>query len=70
MPAKARMTIDSPVMTLKECARYLKVAPVTVYRLIARGLPSFRIGSDHRFNKEHIDAWMSQREAEEGGRVK
>jgi excisionase family DNA binding protein len=51
------------VMTLEEVARYLRVHPSTIYRLLKkRQLPAFKVGSDWRFNQESIDRWRSQRE--------
>jgi excisionase family DNA binding protein len=48
-----------PVMTVKELADYLRVHSTTIYRLLRRGeLPAFKIGSDWRFNRARIDAWM------------
>jgi excisionase family DNA binding protein len=53
---------QSPVMTLLELSDYLRIHQSTVYRMIKRGeLPHFRIGSDFRFNREQIDAWMAAR---------
>ncbi len=46
------------VMKVEEVAQYLKVRPL--YKLLkAHKIPAFRIGSDWRFNREHIDAWMA-----------
>jgi len=54
-----RTRYDSPIMSVKECADYLQVHPSTVYRLLKRGsLPGFRVGSDWRFRKEDMDAWL------------
>jgi excisionase family DNA binding protein len=51
------------VMTVKEVAKYLKVHPTTIYRLLKdRKIPAFQIGSDWRFNREQIDAWMVELE--------
>jgi excisionase family DNA binding protein len=51
------------VMTVKEVAEYLRVHPSTVYRLLKeRKIPAFLIGSDWRFNREQIDAWMVELE--------
>ena len=50
---------DSPVFTVKECAAYLQVNPSTVYRLLKKGtIPAFRIGSDWRFRKADLEAWL------------
>ena len=54
---------DSPVLRLREVARYLNVHPNTVYRLAQRGLlPAFKVGSDWRFNRESIDRWRLEQE--------
>ena len=57
------------VLTAPELAKYLKVHPSTIYRLLkARKLPAFRIGSDWRFNREHIDEWrIAQEKSFEAG---
>jgi len=45
-----------PVLTLLEVARYLRVHPSTIYRLLkSNQLPGFKVGSDWRFNLEEID---------------
>lgn len=57
------MRADSPVLRLRQVARYLNVHPNTVYRLAQRGrLPAFRVGSDWRFNRESIDRWRLEQE--------
>ena len=46
------------IMTVAELAKYLKVHPSTIYRLLRyRQLPAFKVGSDWRFNRERIDEW-------------
>ena len=46
------------VLTLEEVARYLRVHPSTVYRMLKKGqIPAFKVGSDWRFNLESIDHW-------------
>jgi len=51
---------DSPYMTVKDLADYLRCHQSTVYRLLKRGkLPAFRIGSDWRFRKDAVDEWVS-----------
>jgi excisionase family DNA binding protein len=45
--------IAPAVMTVNDLARYLKVHPSTVYRLLRTGqLPAFKVGRDWRFNIE------------------
>jgi excisionase family DNA binding protein len=51
------------VLTLEETAKFLKVHPSTVYRLVkSRTIPAFKIGSDWRFNQESIQRWIEERE--------
>jgi excisionase family DNA binding protein len=46
------------ILTVTELAEYLRVHRTTIYRLLrARKLPAFKVGSDWRFNREHIDEW-------------
>ena len=48
----------SPVITVRALADYLRVHPLTVYRLLKHGLlPGFKVGSDWRFNREDIERW-------------
>lgn len=50
---------DSPVFTVKEAASYLQVHSSTVYRLLkTRSIPAFRVGSDWRFRKVDLEAWL------------
>jgi excisionase family DNA binding protein len=52
------------VLTLEEVARFLKVHPSTVYRLLKKKqIPAFKMGSDWRFNQESIEKWVNEREA-------
>ena len=53
----------SRVITVRELAGYLRVHQTTVYRLLREHkLPSFRVGSDWRFDREAIDRWMSEKQ--------
>ena len=55
--------IAPAVMTVNDLARYLKVHPSTVYRLLRTGqLPAFKVGSDWRFNVEEVDRWCVESE--------
>lgn len=48
----------SEVMTIKEVSEYLRIHPTTAYRLIKKGaIPSFQVGSDHRFLRSEIDRY-------------
>ena len=53
------MTDD--ILTLKEVAKYLKLAEKTAYRLAAEGkLPGFKVGGSWRFKQEDIGQWIEQ----------
>jgi len=55
------MRPEAKVLTVGELAEYLRIHRSTVYRLLKRRqLPSFKIGSDWRFNVEAIDEWRMQ----------
>lgn len=55
------------VMTVDEVAAYLRCHPSTIYRMLRRKeLPAFKIGSDWRFPREQIEAYV--RNATELGR--
>lgn len=50
------------VMTIKEVAEYLGVHTATIYKYAQNGsIPAFKIGSDWRFTKKHIDEWIDER---------
>ena len=50
------------IMTTKEMANYLKLHQITIYKLAKAGkIPSIRIGSAWRFDKEVIDEWIVRR---------
>ena len=47
---------EMTILTLAEVARYLRVHPSTVYRLIEQNkLPAFKVGSSWRINLEAIN---------------
>lgn len=53
---------NSEVLTLSEVASLLKVHPNTVYRLARSGkLPVFKAGTDWRFQRSAVEAWMKTR---------
>jgi excisionase family DNA binding protein len=50
------------VLTAGEVADYLRVSLSTIYRLLKSGdLPAFKVGSDWRFNRVHIEKWLKSR---------
>ncbi len=59
--AKAKNVVsDDTLMTVNELAAYLRCHIVSIYRLLKRNkIPAFKVGSDWRFSRREIDAWMS-----------
>jgi len=50
------------VMNIKEVAGYLGVHTSTIYKHAQQGsIPAFKIGSDWRFSKKHIDLWIDEK---------
>ncbi len=44
------------ILTLKEVAKYLKLAEKTAYRLASEGkLPGFKVGGSWRFRKDEVE---------------
>ena len=59
IPAQPKSSMGPRVLTVRELAGYLRVHQSTVYRLLReQKLPSFRVGSAWRFNREEIERWM------------
>ena len=47
------------LLTADQVAHYLKVDKFTVYRLVSqKKIPAFKVGSQWRFNRRMIDAWL------------
>lgn len=51
------------LLTTEEVARVLRVHPKHVYRLLKRGLPARRVGSEWRFSRDDVLAWSGGRPA-------
>ena len=46
-------------LTLEELAAYLKLSRAKLYRLAQEGdIPASKIGSQWRFDRQEIDAWV------------
>ena len=53
--------MSDEILTLKEVAKYLKLADKTAYRLAAEGkLPGFKVGGSWRFKRSEIEKWISE----------
>ena len=49
------------VLTTDEVADWLRVHPLTIYRLARlRGIPAFRVGRNWRFVAKDIELWLEQ----------
>ena len=49
------------ILTIRQLAEYLMVSEKTVYRMLDRSeLPAMRVGSQWRFRKLDIDAWLTE----------
>lgn len=54
------MPAEPKYMTVTAYAERLSVSPRTIYRLIASGLPSIRVGGSRRIARDRADAWLSR----------
>lgn len=51
-----------PLLSLREVAALLGVAPVTIYRLVQkRSVPFYRLTRSLRFSRSDVLRWMAQR---------
>ena len=56
------------VLNIKEVADYLGIHASTVYKYAQQGkIPAFKIGSDWRFSKKHIDKWIDEKSSTNEG---
>ena len=46
------------MLTVKEVSQLLKVATITVNRLVKQGMPSYKFGRSRRFKATEIDEWL------------
>ena len=50
------------LLTIKETADYLRVNPLTVYRLARQGMiPALKVGRHWRVHRRRLDAWLTSR---------
>ena len=53
--------MNDEILTLKEVAKYLKLAEKTAYRLAAEGkLPGFKVGGSWRFKREDMECGIEK----------
>jgi excisionase family DNA binding protein len=55
------------LLTTHEVAEVLRVHPKHVYRLLKRGLPARRVGSEWRFSRDEVLAWSGGKRAPAAG---
>ena len=59
---QVKEAMTDEILTLKEVAKYLKLAEKTAYRLAAEGkLPGFKVGGSWRFKREDVEAWIEEK---------
>ena len=53
------VSMQENLLTAEQVAHYLKVDKFTVYRLVSqKKIPAFKVGSQWRFKRRMIDAWL------------
>jgi nitrogen PTS system EIIA component len=51
------------VLKLKEVAEYLRMCPMTIYRMANSGeIPCFKVGDEWRFRAEAVEQWILEQE--------
>jgi excisionase family DNA binding protein len=51
------------VLRVKEVAEYLRMCPMTVYRMAKQGeIPCFKVGDEWRFKFDSINSWIIEKE--------
>ena len=48
------------LLSKKELAKKLKVAEITINRLLAKGMPKIKVGHQVRFDFQEVDGWLKQ----------
>lgn len=54
---------ETPLMTVRDLAAYLKITPGTLYKMVERNeIPVIRLGGGRtvRFRRELIDEWLKE----------
>jgi len=63
MPNGAIMkkSMQEILLTTEQVADYLRIDKFTLYRLVSlKKIPAFKVGSQWRFKKTLIDAWLAK----------
>jgi len=49
------------IMTIEECAKYLKTSVSTIYKLAQEGkISATKVGNQWRFRKEKVNKWLDK----------
>jgi len=57
--------IVEPAMTVRDVAAFLNVDEKTIYRLAQKGgLPGFKVLGSWRFQRQDIEAWITDRKVQ------
>lgn len=51
------------LVTARDVANHFGVSRATVYNLMARGLPSVKVGAARRFRLAEVDDWLAAQQA-------
>ena len=55
----------TPLLTIEECARILRISTSTLYKMTSgRRIPFMHVGSRVMFDPEKIQAWLEERSVE------
>jgi excisionase family DNA binding protein len=55
-------SLEDPIMTVPEVARYLKISKAKMYYLVSRKqIPHIRLGRNVRVRKSDLLNWLSQK---------
>ena len=53
--------VESPLMTVQEAAKYLKISPDTVYVLVrSQTFPAIKVGNSWRILRKELDEWLQR----------
>jgi excisionase family DNA binding protein len=59
------LTTEPQLLNVKQVADYLSMAPLTLYRLIAKNkIPHERVGCGYRFRQEDVDLYLRMKSSE------
>ena len=58
---------EREILSVKDIALYLRLHPITVYRMAQQGkIPSFHVGGSIKFKRSMIEKWIAGKQKGEG----